>query len=70
MSNEVCPKTGVLYPQYGYTQKELRFIYVDCGARMLYDNEDNPEYIIHDDGPINPLRPDLSGFWLEMVATQ
>lgn len=50
------------YPQYGYTQKELRFLYVDEGARMLSD--DNGEYIIRADGPINPLRPDLSGFWL------
>lgn len=55
------------YPQYGFTQKELRHIYVDHGARMLYDNDGNPEYIIRDDGPINPLRPDLSGFWLEKV---
>ena len=56
-----------LYPQYGFTQKELRHIYVDHGARMLYDNEGNPEYIIRDDGPINPVRPDVSGFWLQRV---
>lgn len=55
------------YPQYGYTQKELRAIYVDHGARMLYDNEGIPQYEIRDDGPINPLRPDLSGFWLKKM---
>lgn len=58
------------YPQYGYTQKELRFLYVDAGARMLFDEEGIPTYEIRNDGPINPLRPDLSGFWLKKMETE
>lgn len=54
------------YPQYGYTQKELRFLYVDCGAKVFWGN-DNVGYVIHDNGPVNPLRPDLSGFWLSKL---
>lgn len=66
MSKEVCPKTGVVYPQYGYTQKELRYLAVDCGLR-IFEGTDGTIYLIHDDGPINPLRPDLSGWYLQII---
>ncbi len=58
------------YPTYGLDQRHLRYIYVDCGARILYNNEGEPEYIVRDDGPIDPLRPDLSGFWLKKMEAE
>lgn len=66
MGKEICPKTGVVYPQYGYTQKEIRYLVVDCGLR-IFEGTDGTIYLIHDDGPVNPLRPDLSGWYLQIL---
>jgi len=39
---------------YGFTQGELRFLYVDAGERMLFDNEDFPECETRAGVPIKP----------------
>ncbi|AEZ66264.1 hypothetical protein EXT67_20485 [Pectobacterium atrosepticum] len=66
MGKEICPKTGVVYPTYGYTQKEIRYLAVDCSLR-IFEGTDGTIYLIHDDGPVNPLHPDLSGWYLQIL---
>lgn len=62
----ICPKTGESYPTYGSTQNELRYLAVDCGL-TIFEGPDGVVYQIHDDGPVNPLRPDLSGWYLQIL---
>lgn len=50
----------------GTPKKELRYLAVDCGLR-IFEGTDGTIYLIHDDGPINPLRPDLSGWYLQII---
>lgn len=46
---------------FGFSQAKLREIYIDEGI---------PQYEIRADDPINPLRPDCSGFWLKKMETE
>lgn len=56
-----------LYPTYGYTQKELRYLYVDCDVRIFEDQRDGVIYQIMDSGPMDKRRRDVSGYWLKVL---
>lgn len=53
------------YPTHGFTQKELRFLMVDCNTRLFFAAGNT--YYIHDDGPLDPLHRDCSGFWVTQL---
>ncbi len=55
-----------LYPTYGYTQKEIRYLAVDCDVRV-FEAPDGAIYCIHHNGEVDPRRRDLSGWWLEKL---
>lgn len=60
-------KVSDWYPTYGFTQKELRHLYVDCDIRIFEDQADGAIYQIMDCGPMDRRRRDLSGFWLKKL---
>lgn len=60
-------KVSDWYPTYGFTQKELRCLYVDCDIRIFEDQTDGAIYQIMYCGPMDKLRRDLSGFWLKKL---
>lgn len=56
------------FPTYGYTQRELRFLYVDQGCRQMLSPDATKLLNLRNDGPKTRWRPDTSGFWLEEVS--
>lgn len=54
------------FPTYGYTQNELRYLAVDCDLRV-FEAPDGTIYCIHNNGDLDPMRRDLSGWWLEKL---
>lgn len=56
-----------LHPTYGYTQKELRYLYVECDVRIFEDQSNGGLYQIMDNGPAGNRRRDLSGYWLKRL---
>lgn len=60
-------KVSEWYPTYGYTQKELRHLYVDCDVRIFEDQRDGIIYAIRDFGPQDSRKRDLTGYWLEIL---
>ena len=56
-----------LYPTYGYTQKTLRHLYVDCNVRIFEDQRDGVIYQVMYSGPMDKRRRDLSGYWLKKL---
>lgn len=60
-------KVSDWYPTYGFTQKELRYLYVDCDVRIFEDQRDGVIYQIMDSGPVDKYRRDLSGYWLRKL---
>lgn len=55
------------FPTYGYTQRELRNLYVDHGCRQMLSPDATTLLNLRNDGPKTRWRPDTSGFWLEEV---
>lgn len=60
-------KVSDWYPTYGFTQKELRHLYVDCDIRIFEDQTDGAVYRIMASGPTDKRRRDLSGYWLKKL---
>lgn len=60
-------KVSEWYPTYGFTQKHLRYLYVDCDVRIFEDQTDGVIYQIMDSGPVDKRRRDLSGYWLRKL---
>lgn len=57
-----------MFPTYGYTQRELRNLYVDHGCRQMLSPDATKLLNLRNDGPKTRWRPDSSGFWLEEVV--
>lgn len=60
-------KVSDWYPTYGFTQIELRHLYVDCDVRIFEDQRDGIIYAIRDSGPQDSRKRDLTGYWLEIL---
>lgn len=58
----------VEYPTFGFTQKELAYLANVVKTDIVFGKtgrmDSDVAYSIRNDGPINPLNPDESGFWL------
>lgn len=52
------------------SQKELRFLYVDAGVRMLYNDEGIPTHQIRTDAQIKQPHPDRHWLWLKQVLEE
>lgn len=56
------------YPTFGFTQKELAYlanvVKTDIVLGKTGSMDSDMAYSIRNDGPINPLNPDESGYWL------
>lgn len=60
-------KVSEWYPTYGFTQEELRYLYVDCDVRIFQDQADGVIYQIMDSGPADKRCRAQSSYWLKVL---